>query len=95
MFKHLMLIMTLMVMTEAGIGTDVDCYFDHNEPDQCTSDESGLCFWNYGLNYCDTRFNDLECSLAPNYDTCIVTIGCTWDSVNHWCDEMDEQDQSA
>lgn len=96
MFKYLwlMLLMSAASILYAAVeqkNDGVNCYKDHNEPYGCSFDASGTCFWNYGRNFCDTRFNFIECRLAPNYDTCIITVGCEWDNVNHWCDDMNQE----
>lgn len=96
MFKYLwlmlMLVTSLLQTAAAQPGNnEVNCYREHNEPYACAFDESGMCYWNYGRNFCDTRFNAIECNLAPNYDTCMITIGCAWDNVNHWCDNINNE----
>lgn len=92
----LVIAMIISMATDSKNGSrEVAAYcIQFNTPTRCTADDSGYCYWHYGDYFCDLRYNiPQNCQDMPNYDSCIISIGCRWNTKRLWCENLDNGDE--
>lgn len=80
--------MAIIIFIVAANTSAEDCP-NIDQPYDCLMDESGRCYWSYGEDVCRFRFNNPAfCMEMPNFDSCIISIGCRWNAQALLCEYM-------